>query len=75
MLNEYDLESIAFCAISTGIFKYDPAEAAAVFAKTINKVIQNKEKNNKSLILIKIINFEQDKTTLFINEFKKVFGK
>lgn len=58
----YDLgvESIAFCAISTGIFGYDTREAAECFAETMIDVI--KKEINDEMKLIRIVNFEEDKT-------------
>ena len=65
LLCEYGFKSIAFCAISTGIYKYDTKEAAKVFAKVFLKVCKDQE-NFPAIHTIKMVNFEQEKTDIFI---------
>ena len=67
------LQSIAFPAISTGIFGFPKERAAGIFFSTFNAYFD--EKDHSVLVTIRVILHDDESTEVFLNEGQRVLGE
>lgn len=65
---EYQLATIAFPAISTGVYGYPKREAAAIAIKTVHDFLQE----NTSLLKVYFVAFDSETATIYQEELDKL---
>jgi O-acetyl-ADP-ribose deacetylase (regulator of RNase III) len=70
--DELKCESIAFPAISTGIFGFPKDRAAGIMLSAIETYFENRESN---IAVVKLILFDQATVDVFLNTWKTRWGK
>jgi len=77
LADEKNLKSIAFPAISTGVYKFPKDRCAKIMFDAIVEYIKNKKDNNKNKNLkeIYIVLYDENTFNIFKNIFKEKFEK